>query len=130
VIIKGGSRENRSFFAWHLMRRDENERVTVAEMRGLGAQDVRDALREMEFIASGTECENYFYHASMNPDVGEVLTPQQWQQAADMLERKLGLDGQARFIVEHEKEGRIHRHVIWSRIDPDTMTARSDSLNY
>lgn len=130
MIIKGGSRENGGFFAWHLMRRDENERVTVAEMRGLAARDVRAALREMEFIASGTACENYFYHASMNPDEGEELTPEQWEQATDALERRLGLEGQPRFVVEHEKEGRIHRHVIWGRIDPDTMTARSDSLNY
>jgi len=50
------------------------------------------------------------------------------EQAADALERNLGLTGHARFVVEHEKAGRVHRHIVWSRIDPDTMTAVSDSF--
>jgi hypothetical protein len=112
------------------MRADQNERVSVAEIRGLAAQDVRGALREMEAVASGTRCTNYFYHANLNPALGETLTPQQWELAADMLERELGLTGQPRIVVEHEKDGRTHRHVVWSRIDADSMTAISDSLTY
>lgn len=27
-------------------------------------------------------------------------------------------------IVFHEKEGRRHAHAVWSRIDPETMTAK------
>lgn len=46
------------------------------------------------------------------------------------MERHLGLEGQPRVVFEHEKEGRVHRHVVWSRIDADTMKARSDSLTY
>src|ERR1035438_8808082 len=65
-----------------------------------------------------------------NPREDEHLTPEQWEQAVDRLEKNLGLEGQSRMVVEHEKEGRTHRHVIWSRIDPDSMTAISDSQNY
>jgi hypothetical protein len=36
----------------------------------------------------------------------------------------LGLDGQPRAIVFHEKEGRRHAHCVWSRIDAETMTAK------
>jgi hypothetical protein len=57
-----------------------------------------------------------------------TLTPEQWEQAADALERNLGLTGHARFVVEHDKDGRVHQHIIWCRIDPDTMTAVSDSF--
>ena len=62
MIINGGSRSNGAFFARHLTRTDENERVAVAEIRGLAAQTVRDAFREMRLVASGTRCTNYFYH--------------------------------------------------------------------
>ena len=130
MIINGGSRSNGAFFARHLTRTDENERVAVAEIRGLAAQTVRDAFREMRLVASGTRCTNYFYHANLNPREGERLTPEQWQAAADLLERALGLTDQPRLIIEHEKGGRTHRHVVWSRIDADSMTAISDSLTY
>jgi hypothetical protein len=130
VIVKGGSRSDGAFFARHLMRADTNERVTVMEMRGLTAQTVRGAFREIDAVARGARTAKPFYHASMNPDPGETLTAEQWGQAVDMLERELGLVDQPRFVVEHVKEGRTHRHVIWSRIDADTMTARPDGLNY
>lgn len=130
MIINGGSRSNGGFFATHLMRADHNEAVHVVEIRGLGAETVPDAFREMKAIASGTRCKNYFYHADINTRADEVLTSQQWEQAADTLEGALHLTGQPRVIVEHEKEGRIHRHIVWSRIDADSMTAISDSLTY
>jgi len=130
MIISGGSRGNWRFFSKHLMNTKDNERVRVVEFRGVGADNVLDAFREMDAVASGTRCHNFFYHADMNPRENEHLTPEQWDKAVDTLERNLGLDGQPRFVVEHEKEGRVHRHVIWSRIDVDSMTARNDSLTY
>jgi hypothetical protein len=130
VIINGGSRSNWRFFSKHLVRADENEHVNVTEIRGLAAETVPDAFRELDALASGTRTKNFFYHANLNPREGESLTPEQWERAIDTLESALGLEGQSRFVVEHEKEGRTHRHVIWSRIDPDTLTAISDSHNY
>lgn len=59
-----------------------------------------------------------------------VFFPSQWEHTVDRLEQNLGLEGHARFQVEHEKKGRTHRHVVWSRIDPETMTATPDSYNY
>jgi hypothetical protein len=130
MIIKGGSRSNRRFFARHLLNASDNESVRVVEFKGFAHEDVDAALRDMEVVARGTRCKNFFYHADMNPREGEHLTPEQWERATDTLERNLGLEGQPRFVIEHEKEGRVHRHVVWQRIDLDTMTARSDSLTY
>lgn len=130
MIINGGSRSNGGYFAKHLMRADHNERVEVVEIRGLAADNIRDAFREMKAVASGTKCSNYFYHANVNTREDEQLTPEQWLLTADTLERSLGLTDQPRFVVEHEKDGRTHRHIIWSRIDADNMTAISDSLTY
>lgn len=130
MIINGGSRSNWRFFSKHLTKAEENERVVVTEIRGLAAEDVTEAFREMDALASGTRTKNFFYHANINPRDDETLTPEQWERAIDELEANLGLEGQSRFVVEHQKEGRTHRHVIWSRIDPDTLTAISDSNNY
>ena len=130
MIIKGGSRQNRRFFARHLLNPKDNDKVRVVEFRGLANEDVAGALLDMEAMAKGTRCENYFYHADLSPREDEHLTEEQWTQAVDTLERHLGLEGQPRFVIEHEKNGRVHRHALWSRIDADSMTALSDSLTY
>jgi hypothetical protein len=41
----------------------------------------------------------------------------------EQIEQKLGLEDQPRAVVFHEKEGRRHAHVVWSRIDTDEMKA-------
>ncbi len=130
MIIKGGSRSNRRFFAHHLLNGKDNERVRVVEVRGFSKPDLRSAFCDMEAVARGTRCENFFYHADMNPREGERLTDEQWARAADTLERHLGFEGQPRIFIEHEKKGREHRHIVWQRIDPDTMKARPDSLTF
>jgi hypothetical protein len=84
--------------------------------------------REMRALAQGTKCRNYFYQANINPRADEHLAPVQWREAVEMLGRNLGLEGQPHFVMEHEKGGRTHRHIVWSRINQETMTAISDSL--
>jgi hypothetical protein len=121
MIINGGSRRDARFFAKHLSKTEENERVTLCEIRGLAARSIADALREMEAVALGSQCVNFFYHANINPLEVEDLTLDQWRVAVDRLEANLGLKGHARFIVEHRKKNRTHRHVIWLRIDVHTM---------
>src|SRR5258708_14225914 len=58
------------------------------------------------------------------------MTPEQWQRCVEVLEKELGFEGQPRAVVMHEKHGRQHIHVVWARTDIDTMTLRSDSMNY
>jgi len=131
MIIKGGARKSGRFFAGHLMKAEDNERVAVVEMKNLWAEDVPEAFREMKSIAKGTRADNYFYTVSMNPRADESLTAEQWDMAVDRLEHNLGLDGHARFQVEHEKaDGRIHRHIVWSRVDADTMTVTPAKNDY
>lgn len=123
MIINGGSRRNAQFFAKHLANAEENERVTLCEIRNLAAVSIAEAFREMEAIAMGTQCTNYFYHANINPLSKEALTPEQWARAVDLLEENLRLRSHARFIVEHQKKSRVHRHVVWLRIDVSRMRA-------
>ena len=131
MVIKGKSVAGAARLAAHLERTDTNERMEVLELRGVAADDLRGALREMEAVASGCpNCQKPFYHASINTRADEHLTPQQREQAIDRLEKELGLTGQPRAVVAHVKEGREHCHIVWSRIDLETMRTISDSHNY
>ena len=102
----------------------------MLETRGTVAQDLRGALVEMDAYAAGTRCEKSLYHAAISPEPPHRLTPEQRAEAIDALEEKLGLTGHARVVVMHEKLGREHIHVVWSRIDLDKMKSVSDSHNY
>ena len=120
MIIKGTSCAGARRLAVHLTRTDTNERAEVKEIRGVVAQDLSGALREMEGVAAGARTNKPFYHGSI----------EQRAYAIDKLEEALGLTGQPRVVVVHEKEGREHCHIVWSRIDLDRMAAISDSNNY
>lgn len=130
MIIKGVSCAGAKRLAAHLTRTDTNERAEVREIRGVVAETLIGALREMEAVAAGTRTKKPFYHASINTPADEPLTDAQRLIAIDRLETALGLTGQPRVVVLHVKEGREHCHIVWSRIDIDRMAAISDSHNY
>lgn len=130
MIIKGGSRAGASDLAAHLQRVDTNERMEILEVRGAVSRELEGALREMEAMASGTRCKNPLYHASINTPIHERLGIDGWERAVDRLEEELGLTGQPRAVVMHEKFGREHVHVVWGRVRADTLVAVADSHNY
>ena len=130
MVIKGGSRSGAGDLAAHLLRTDTNERAEVIDLKGVAAHRLPEALREMEAVALGTRCRKALYHASINTGPGEELTLEQKAAAVARLELALGLEGHARAVVEHRKEGRDHLHVVWSRIDVDTMRTTHDGHNY
>jgi hypothetical protein len=102
----------------------------VLELRGVTAKNVLGALREMDCMGSGAASVRPLYHAAINTAPDERLTDEQKRQAADRLEKELGLEGQPRLMVEHVKKDREHLHVVFLRIDTDRMVAIPDSHNY
>jgi hypothetical protein len=130
MVIKGGACAGAGRLAAHLTRTDTNERVKLVEFRGVATEDVRGALTEIEATAEGTRTTKPFYHASISSRADERLTDEQRTYAIDRLEAELGLTGQARVVVVHEKKDREHFHIVWSRIDLENMRAISDSHNY
>lgn len=130
MIIKGKSRAGPQPLAKHLGNAEKNESVKLLETRGTVAQDLRGALVEMDAYAVGTRCQKSLYHAAISPEPPYRLTDEQRAETIDALEEKLGLQGHARVVVIHEKLGRQHLHVVWSRIDLEKMRAVSDSHNY
>jgi len=130
VVIKGASRRNIGFWAGHLRDTKKNDRAEIVDKRGLIADDLRGMMREMRDDATGTRCQNFMYIASFNPCENETLTEQQWQRAFEIFEKERGIpEGQPRIVIEHEKKGRVHRHVVWDRIDTEKMRAFPDSLD-
>ena len=131
MIIKGGAAGNVGWWGKHLQRDDTNERAEVKEISGLLATDLPTALREMQAIAAQSRSGgNFMYQANINPEAHERLTPEQWREAVDTLEKNLGLTGHQRVVVEHEKEGRTHRHIVWNRVDVDTLRVTDIGGNY
>jgi hypothetical protein len=135
VVIKGTSCAGAARIAKHLSCTETNERNELYELRGVAAEDLYGALREMEAVALGTRCKKAFYHASINTPSHERLTDEQRAYAIDRLESALGLSGQPRVIVIHHKRDcgdrlREHCHIVWSRIDLERMRGISDSHNF
>lgn len=128
MIIKGKSRAGPSQLARHLGRTDTNERVAVLQLDSAGTP--AEAFRDWQAYTIATRGKLGLYHVNIDPDAKYQMTPDQWTRAVDILEEELGLQGQPRAVVMHEKHGREHIHVVWARTDMDTMTLRSDSQNY
>ena len=123
MILKASQRGGGSQLADHLMNANDNDHITVHEVSGFMADDVQGAFRESQAISKGTKCKQYLFSLSLSPPPSAEVTPSEYGDAVAQIEDKLGLKGQPRVIVFHEKENRIHAHAVWSRIDAGKMTA-------
>jgi hypothetical protein len=124
VIPKGNQRGGGQQLATHLLNAFDNERVEVAEMRGAIAPDLHGAFTEWQAQSKPTECRKYLYSMSVNPDHRQrEFSREDYLEFVDRAEKKLGLTGQPRAVVFHEKNGREHCHCVWSRIDTEKMKA-------
>ena len=123
MILKGAQRGGAAQLAGHLLKTEENEHVEVHELDGFIADDLHGALQEIYSISRGTRCRQFMFSVSLNPPQHEAVAVEYFEQAIKDIEKELGLEGQPRAIVFHEKEGRRHCHTVWSRIDIDQMKA-------
>lgn len=123
MILKGSQRGGPRQLAAHLLNQKDNDHVTVHDVRGFVSGDLYGAMAEAVAIAKGTRCRQPVFSLSLNPPKEANASIAAFVDAADRAEAALGLQGQPRAIVVHEKEGRRHAHVVWSRIDPEEMKA-------
>lgn len=128
MIFEGNQRAGGARLAAHLMNCRDNDHVAVHELRGFVSNDLHGAFKEVQAIALGTRCKQYLFSLSLNPPESENVSEAVFERAIERIEKKLGLAGQPRAIVFHEKEGRRHAHCVWSRIDVDQMKAVNLSL--
>ncbi len=109
--------------ALHLINGEQNEHVSVHLIRGFVADDVLGALNEAYALSKGTRCKQFMYSLSLNPPQDKKVPIAIFEQTLERVEKKLGLVGQPRVVVFHEKHGRRHAHCVWSRIDTQEMKA-------
>lgn len=123
MILKGSQRSGGLKLAAHLMNIQDNDHVEVHELRGFVAENLHGAFQEADAISKGTRCRQYLFSLSLSPPETEKVSVADFENAIERIEERLGLTDQARAIVFHEKEGRRHAHVVWSRIDVMEMKA-------
>lgn len=123
MIIKASQRGGYRNLANHLTNTQDNDHVTLYETRGMVGNSLHAALAEIDAVSQGTRCRQPMFSVSFNPPEYADVTHEQFEQAFEKLEAKLGLENQPRAVVFHEKEGRRHCHVVWSRILIDDMKA-------
>jgi len=123
MILKGSVRGSARELAAHLLNVSDNEHAEIHEVRGFASEDLTDALIEAECLAKGTRCTKHLFSLSLNPPAHETVSIETFEEAVDRIEAGLGLENCPRAVVFHEKEGRRHCHVVWSRIDSEEMKA-------
>lgn len=132
MILVGNQRGGAYDLAHHLMK-DENEHVEVHELRGFVSDDLHGAFQEAYAISKATKCKQFLFSLSLSPPPDAEVPTQDFEAAIERVENDLGLNGQPRAIVFHEKEGtdgmvRRHAHAVWSRIDAEEMKAKQLSF--
>jgi Relaxase/Mobilisation nuclease domain len=123
MILKASQRGGAKQLALHLLKTEENEHVEVHELRGFTGTDLQSALHEVYAVSKGTRATQFLFSLSLNPPASERVSIKEFEAAIQQVETKLGLDEQPRAVVFHEKNGRRHAHVVWSRIDTERMKA-------
>jgi len=123
MILEGNARAHGGELARHLMNARDNEHVTVYAIEGFVADDLAGAFAEVEALSKATQCQKYLFSLSLNPPPHESVPVEVFEATIERVSEQLGLTGQPRAVVFHEKDGRRHAHCVWSRIDTDTMRA-------
>lgn len=123
MILKASERGDAPQLARYLLAMRENDHVELHEVRGFASDDLLEAFQEAEAVAKGTRCKNHLFSMSLNPPQFAQASTEAFEMAAEAIEQRIGLEGHPRAIVFHEKDGRRHAHVVWSRIDAERMRA-------
>lgn len=131
MVIKGRARSNGVQLAGYLLNEVRNEHVAILAINHPDRDDLHTALADMQDMTDrGQRGTKGLYHAQISPAPGYEMSREQWLDCVSVLGHELGLDRQPHALVLHEKDGRIHAHVVWQRTDPDKLTLIPDSNNY
>lgn len=123
MILVASQRGGARALAKHLMNPRDNDHVTVEQIRGFVGTSLRDAFDEADAIAKATKAKQFLFSLSLSPPKDADLSLEDFFAAIDRAEQAVGLSGQPRVVVMHEKHSRRHLHVVWSRTDAATLKA-------
>ncbi|MCK0197426.1 relaxase/mobilization nuclease domain-containing protein [Ancylobacter sp. 6x-1] len=123
MILKASQRGGGRQLALHLLNTRDNDHVEVVSVDGCIAADVAGAFAEMYAISRATRCRQYLFSVSLSPPKDAFVQVADFEAAIDQIAEKLGLSGQPKVVLFHEKQGRRHAHCVWSRINVEKMRA-------
>lgn len=140
MIVRGGQRSNGGQLADYFLSLQDNSSVRILEASFAFDHTDGEAFRS-EFIELEQEAfqssksalfKEAWYHAQINPEppFDKQMSDADWIRAADILAEKQGLSGHERKMVLQEKNGRIHLHVAWCRLNPETGKIAELPFNY
>jgi len=122
-MLKGSQRGGAKQLALHLLNDHDNDHVEVHAIDGFVSEDITGALQEMYAVSRATRCKQFMFSLSLSPPKDEIVTVENYDAAINEAAERLGLSGQPKVVLFHEKSGRRHCHVVFSRIDTANMTA-------
>ena len=123
MILKGSQRGGAKQLALHLMNDHDNDHIEVHAIEGFVSSDVDGALQEIYAISRATKCKQFIFSLSLSPPKDTIVTVEDYEAAINESAERLGLADQPKVILFHEKYGRRHCHVVFSRIDTQVMKA-------
>jgi hypothetical protein len=128
MIIKANRHGSGSKLAAYLSEGGRHgERVEAPRLKGFGeAENIFDAFRDIDILAGATKAEKPLFHVQVRLPEGDQLSRSQWDETADHIQHRLGLDGQPRADVYHrdEETGELHLHLVFSLINADTLKVK------
>ena len=124
MILQAHQRAGGKQLAQHLLNTRDNDHVEVHELRGFVSDDLIGAFTESYAVSRGTKCRQFLFSLSLNPPPAENVSIEVFEKTIEDIEKRMGLSGQPRAIVFHDKAGRSrHAHCVWSRINVHKMRA-------
>ena len=130
MIIKASQRGGAKQLAAHLLNANDNEHVEIHEVKGFMSNTLKGALQEAHALSKGTKCKQYLFSVSLNPPQNAKVDTKIFEQTLDRIEESMKIQGQPRVVVFHEKQGRRHAHVVWSRIYDNGQKLKAAQLSF
>ncbi len=134
MILKGTAIRNRQRavnLANHLLKANDNLICEVVDIDGHARpDDLRAALVDYYDMVNLTNGDTGLFMVSINPEVGETMTPEFYQESIDRMEELFDLKGLPKAIVRHHKEDREHYHVVWQTTNTDTKQIQAQIYRF
>ncbi len=99
-----------------------NEEAVLGSSRGLVGGTIREQIAEITDLTSHSRAAQPLYHVHADPPEGAAWSEQTWSRYWLLFEREFGLERAAYSEEHHLKEGRAHRHRVYSLVREDGTT--------
>ena len=107
------------------------DRVEWTSTRNLPTEDPRYAAAVMRATAEqNPRVQKPVYHLSLSASPGEQISKEKWEQIADRVLKRLGLDDRQALVVAHNDTRHPHVHLMVNRVHPEHLKAWHDGHDY